>query len=161
MKSMDINLFGLEQIVSIPGLEDYEKITIKRISDTGVTVNGPKCGNNIVISGRTPAILWVEKEKTLENNQEIKNMTTENVNNSVKSEVVEETVSNRAKRGSIKAKMAALQVPEGKFTVKQFAELNNIPVAYANKWASDNAKVVGFVEKMAGQRGRSASLFEV
>lgn len=157
MKPRDINLFALETVVEIPGVEDYEKVTIKRISDAGVTVNGQKCGNNIVISGRTPAILWVEKEKIIEEN---KIMTTENTIN-VNNEAVNETASNRAKRGSIKAKMAAIQVPANPFTVKQLAELNDIPVNYANLWVKSNAKLAGSVEKVEGQRGRVASLYSV
>lgn len=160
-KTYDLNTFRVGQAVTVPGVEDYENIVIQRISDAGVTVNG-KCGNNIVISGRTPAIPYAKEEKVVEaqaaNLNQNKIMTTENNTNS---EVVDETVSNRAKRGSIKAKMAAIKVPANPFTVKQLAELNDIPAGYANNWVKENARQVGQVEKTVGQRGRVASLFEV
>lgn len=177
-KPQDINLFGVGQIVTVPGIEGYEKIEITRISDSGVTVNG-KCGKDVVLSGRTPAILWVEeiKEEILnkQSNEPIKKsneqsnklnsiMTTENKTNDpllYKNEAVVEINSNRARRGSIKAKMGAIQIPDGVFTVKQLAEMNGIPSGYANKWCKENAKPAGSAAKQNGKRGRVAALFTV
>lgn len=169
MKAQDINLFGIGHTVSVPNLDDYQKIKIVRVSDSGVTVSGPKCGNNVVLSGRTPAILYVEEEQNLEIKQEEKSkesfnkpnqiMTTKNTENSVAPS--NEGASIRAKRGSIKTKMAAIQIPDGAFTVKQLADLNSIPASYANAWAKQNAKPAGMAAKQEGKRGRVAALFVV
>ena len=157
-KIHDLHSFPIGAVVSVVGVPDYEGITIQRISDSGVTVKGPKCGSDIVISGRTPTIIYVKQDKIMENTK-IESVNTEVTNKNVDSSI--EETSNRAARGSLKAKMAAIQIPEGAFTVKQLADLNGVPPSYANKWVKDNCKEAGTQAKQEGKRGRVAALFVV
>jgi len=94
----------------------------------------------------------------------MENTKNESVNTEVTNKNVDSSIeetSNRAARGSLKAKMAAIQIPEGAFTVKQLADLNGVPPSYANKWVKDNCKEAGTQAKQEGKRGRVAALFVV
>lgn len=68
---------------------------------------------------------------------------------------------NNTARISHKETMKNLAIPAQPFTVAALAELNSIPNSYANKWIKENAVEAGKVGKPAGQRGRSAGLFNI
>ncbi len=148
MKSRDINTFPVGAKVSVPNLPDYQGVTITRISDSGVTVNGPQCGRDVVISGRAPAIPFEEVASVAQ----VESVKPESIS-------VESTPSGRAPRGTYTDKMNSIKVPDGDFTVRQLAELNEIPLNYANTWVKTNCVEVGHVERIEGQRGKAAGLF--
>ncbi len=157
----DINLFRIGDIVSVNGVEDFCELTIERISDSGVTVSGPKCAPHTVISGTSPAFLVNRPDKSnvkLEAKSSDKPLKA----NSLFPFTEKEEKHERVERGTYTSKMNNIHIPEGKsFTVKQLAELNEIPIPYASKWVKDHCREVGHAEKEAGQRGRAAALFSV
>lgn len=154
-ESHDINLFKIGQCVDIAGVKDMENVKINHISDSGVTIYGKNCGT-IVISGKSPAYLHIEKKKDLEIKQFMDTNTESN--NAVANET--ETESKKI-RASYKDKMKNVQLPQkGNFTIKEVAELNDIPLPYATNWVKQNCVESGKVEKKEGQRGRVASLYK-
>lgn len=158
-KIQDINLFAIGDVVSITSAQDFQNIRIERISDSGVTISGPKCSPNTVISGKSPAYLVKRGEVSFDMPEGIKPMVSE----SSEEPSFNKDGSERAKRGAYIEKMKNLTVPEiGKsFTIKQFAELNNIPIGHALAWVKQNCREVGKADKQEGQRGRAASLYQI
>lgn len=144
----DINTFREGSIVDIVGIPTMHGILIERISESGVTISGGEIPDHTVISGRSPAVYHTAAKKELA--AQIKKPT----------EALEPINGDKpAGRQSHAAKMSRIQVPPGKFTIKQLAELNDIPQPYAFKWAKDNCAECGFAPKPAGQRGRAAVLY--
>lgn len=143
-----INLFGVGDIVSVTNIPEYQHVTISRISDTGVTINGKLCANETVISGNSPAILV----RRANDKTPIEKVVVEQLADAPKE---------RVERGTYTLKMKNLTMfPHDKsFTIKAFAELNNIPTNYALNWVKENCLEVGSAEKVEGQRGRTATLY--
>lgn len=147
-----INTFRVGDIVNIINTPEFQNITITRISDSGVTVNGSSFPNDTVISGASPAELVKRGnttyiEPTAEQIAEDANPLTE---------------TGRVKRGTYTEKMKHIIVPEGgkPFTIKELADLNDIPVGYALNWAKENCTQSGFAAKPEGQRGKAAGLYQ-
>lgn len=157
----DLNTFQEGQTVNISDLEDYQEVIINRISDSGVTVSGKKCGNNIILSGKSPAQLSeIQREVKIKDGEG--NIRPTYVAAKSGPEITSDTgltPSGRVHRGTHTAKMSNLAIPEGNFTIKYFAEFNKIPIPYALKWVKDNCVEAGKAEKPEGQRGRVATLY--
>jgi hypothetical protein len=177
VESKDINLFGIGQTVTIPGIAEFQKTKILRISDCGVTVSS-NAHLYTVISGRSPAIPY-EADKTVilsPEMQDIKDQletlekeiaemedpdselleTCKKLKESIPEEKIEV---GRAKRGSFTEKMKHIVLPDGNFTINDLAKLNDIPNNYANTYAKDNLMEVGKAEKKENQKGRAATLY--
>lgn len=177
----DINLFGIGQIVTIPNIAEFKKTKILAINDSGVSVSSNGYPHTIV-SGKSPAIPYVDENNivTLTREQQEAKIALETMKNKEDNKYIvpatEETkklanemcgIGGRAKRGSLTAKMENLQFfpPDKKFTVAEFAELNGIPVNYANSYikeAVNNKTMVeaGKADKKPGQRGKVATLYQ-
>ena len=143
-----INLFGIGDTVSVSDIPEFQNVIIGRISDAGVTINGPKIATDTIISGNSPAVLIRRA--------------------SDKTPVVEATKDTspdapkqRVERGTYTLKMKNLTMFEKdkSFTIKEFAELNNIPINYSLNRVKENCLEVGSAEKVEGQRGRTATLY--
>lgn len=177
MNPQDINTFKVGSTITVPGIQAFEKTKILSINDSGVTVSSNEY-TSAVISGKTPAVPYIEKikEVSVENNnsitpsKEILNMSNEirkecnNLNKEQREEALNTGIeiinSGRAKRGSYKDKMNNIVLPnKDKFTIAELAQVNDIPVNYANIWAKENLIEAGKADKVAGQRGRQASLY--
>lgn len=57
MSSIPLNCFPVGSRVDVSDIPEYQGVTIDRISDSGVTVNGPRCSKDTVLSGASPATL--------------------------------------------------------------------------------------------------------
>lgn len=137
----DLNTFKEGDIVDVSDIDEYQNAEITRISDSGVTIK--VSGVSHVLSGRSPATLATPK-----------------VALKVTIEQPEAQTGERVKRGTYTAKMNNIIVPPDAFTIKQLAELNNIPVPYAHKWVTENCQCVGVAPKPEGQRGKTAKLYK-
>lgn len=144
-QTYDLNLFRPGDVVSISDIPDYQNITIELVSDSGVTISGPHCSSHIVLSGKTPA-----RRATVEPKVE-----------SIKPAIQIVVPTDRAARGTYTDKMNNVKMPEGSltFTIRQIAELNDIPQPYALKWVKENCVEAGVADKVEGQRGRAATLY--
>lgn len=157
MNSKDINLFAEGATVTVVGVSTMQKVKIERISDCGVAVTGSDCGQHVMISGKSPAVLYVEPKK-----DDFEKVAAEEKAARIREdaqEVAQE--SGRAKRGSMKEKMANIVAPSGQFSVNQLADLNKIPYPYAFNWAQENCNKVGVAPRAPGQRGRDTVLYAV
>ena len=141
--------FKVGQYVDIVNVPHYNNIRIDAITDSGVHIHSNSFGYT-VLSGNSPAILH---EQTQNANEFEPNKQTEIANENMQN--------NRAKRGSLKEKMDNLQMPDGEFTIKQFAELNEIPTPYASKWVKNNCAEIGEAVKVDGQRGRASKIYKL
>lgn len=148
MTSHDLNLFRIGDVVNVSDIPEYQGVTINNISDTGVTVSG-RCGDRVVISGRSPAVLVRHKAE--------EGAAVEPV------QLVDGELLERAPRGTYTAIMAAPQLPptDMPFTIKEFADLNSIPVNYASIWVKDHCTRIGEADKVDGQRGKAPGLYKV
>jgi hypothetical protein len=162
----DINYFKEGSIVSILDNPRYQDVTINRINEGGVIVSGRYCKEEYV-SGKSPAILSSKKiQETIDilpQKQDNKSMSNSNPVSVSTSPVLDFVKTERVQRGTYTEKMKNLTLPKAgsSFTIKDLAELNGIPVNYAFNWVKDNCKEVGKAPKPVGQRGKSASLFQV
>jgi hypothetical protein len=147
----DINLFPVGTFVNVSDIDDYQNVQIKRISDSGVTIIAR--GHEIVVSGRSPATL-------VTNDTPAPTSTLENIGNR-SSDNAEDSPTERVKRGTYTERMKNIKIPEGLFTIKQVAELNDIPINYALNWVKENCVEVGKAEKAEGQRGKAATLYGI
>lgn len=138
MKTSDLNLFGVGDIVTIPHCKGFEMVTIVNINDGGVAVKTPT-QPYVVLSGKSPAHTYIAPIQSAESPENIK--------------------------GPVAIKIPAkysidnLQIPKEEFTIADFAALNNIPYPYALKWVKDNCKEAGHATKKPGQRGKAAILY--
>ena len=165
-KYCDINCFQEGDLVSILDNPRYQDVVIMRINEGGVIVHGRLCKEEYV-SGKSPAILSVNKiQETVDiipQKEDNSIMSNTNPVVSSPSPVLDFIKTERVQRGTYTEKMKNLTLPTaGKsFTIKDFSELNGIPTNYAFSWVKENCKEVGKAPKPAGQRGKSASLFQV
>lgn len=155
MTPRDLNYFAEGSIVTIVGVSTMQKVKVERISDSGVTISGPDCGQNLTISGKSPAIFFVESPK----DEFAAAVAEEKVARAKEDaqEVAKEITA--VKHGTIKAKMNDVKVPDGQFSVTMLAELNGVPYPYAFLWVKDNCKEVGKAPREPGKRGRATTLY--
>ena len=140
--------FPVNSKVDIVGVPSMRGLTIDRINDSGIHVHNSEIGHT-VISAMSDAIYH-----DAVNNKEVEYNSSDNI--------IEQPIKKeRAKRGSLIEKMADINIPSDKFTIKELAEHNDIPYPYAMKWAEENCFISGKKEKPAGQRGRTAKYYSV
>lgn len=138
-----IQNFRVGDKVDIAEIEDMQGVTIERISDSGVTIDSSS-HRHTVISGKSPACY--ARDKKIVNEE-----TGQNV-----------PVKTERTRGKYNAILASIKLPDGeKFTIKEIAELNDLPIPYASKWVEENCEWVGKAEKEPGQRGKTAKLYSL
>ncbi len=164
--SQDINTFPVGTYVDIPGVERMQNIKIEAINDSGVTVSGAEIGNYLVISGKSPAVRC-EKQERVKFYKEEKQKPVEDNNVEVIIDKVEEITDEKildivekvTKKSGYNEILAKMQVPGGDFTIKQIAELNELPIPCATTWVKLNCVEAGKAEKKEGQRGKSAMTY--
>lgn len=142
------NTFQVGSLISIDGVPAMKKLRIDYISDGCVTVYGKDSSegtdHTFTISGSSPAIPYeFKREEVIGENGE-----------------VSYEVNGRAPRGSFVEKMKNPKIPSGKFSVSEFSDLNEVPYQYGMKWIKENCSPAGFKERVEGQRGKSAELFQ-
>ena len=142
------NTFQVGSLISIDGVPAMKKLRIDYISDGCVTVYGKDSPEGVdhvfTISGSSPAIPYeFKREEVVGENGE-----------------VSYEVKGRAPRGSLQEIMKNPKVPTGKFTIAEFADLNEVPYPYAMKWVKEWCSPAGFKERVEGQRGKTAELFQ-
>jgi hypothetical protein len=165
----NINLFKVGSTVTVPGVESFKKTKILVISDSGVTVSSNDYPHT-VISGCSPAIPFEEENIAVIKNTgevDIKGLEADmviidesEITPDVNPIIKKDDNDGRVKRGTYTEKMKHITLPsKDKFTIAELAELNGIPNNYANTYAKENLVEAGKVEKIEGQRGKSASLY--
>lgn len=152
------NTFPVGSLISIDGVSAMKKLRVDYVSDGCVTVYGKDSSDGtdhtFTISGSSPAVPYVAYS-SLSKEQMDGRMNRDGVSYSI-----DEVVKERAPRGSLTEKMKNPTVPLGKFTIAEFADLNEVPYPYAMKWVKENCSPAGFKDRVEGQRGKTAELFQ-
>ena len=147
-----LNTYREGSEVVFPGVSLISYAKVEHVSDCGVTISGlfsdgTPLGSSYVVSGGSPAKPWKPSG------------TPQGVAQIVQNDGVERTPTGRAKRGSFKGKAISAPVGKDKFTVAEIAENSGVPYGYALKWAVENCREVGKLEK-AG-KGKKPTLYSL
>ena len=151
-------MFAEGSFVSVVGVSTMQKVKIERISDSGVTVSGPECGQFLTISGKSPAVAYIEPVKEAPK-VIVEKVPAASIDEKQPHAHAPET--EVPKLGSMKDKMNDPKIPDGQFSVNQVADLNGVPYPYAFKWVKEKCKAVGTVPREPGKRGRATTLYVV
>jgi hypothetical protein len=143
IKSYPLNCFRPSTFVDIVGVPSMKNLRIDKVNDSGVYVYSHVDGS-FMLSGASPAVITSDAP----------------VDPALNFNSIQNIKERRARRSKIKSKVNDIKLPPGnKFTIKQVAELNEIPYVNAKKWIDENCFECGKAPKKKGVRGKSSNLY--
>ena len=184
VREQSLHTFKVGDVVAISNIYEFQRVTIQYIMEGCVMVSGPHCNPNTTLSCNSPAHLYNPNEvikKPIINIVVDDKKVEEALNKIDNDKVVNEKPSDKVKRlkgqidllnkltgkktpkivkNSVVLDSTNFQFPSQPFTVKEFAELNNlIDIISIRNWLESNCTRAG--SRATGKCGKPPALYKV